>query len=49
MDEHFIKNYLQPSHDGLDRQYTLPLPAEGLEKTADFIVQSHCPADIFNQ
>lgn len=41
--EHFIKNYVQPSQDGLDRQYVLPLPVEGLKKTADFIVQSHCP------
>jgi hypothetical protein len=43
--ELFIKNYLQPSREGLDRQFTLPLPdEENLEKTAEFIVQSHCPA-----
>jgi len=40
----FIKNYLHPSLDGLDRQFTLPLPDdESLEKTGEFIVQSHCP------
>jgi hypothetical protein len=40
----FLKNYLQPSLDGLDRQFTLPLPDEdSLDKTAEFIVQSHCP------
>ncbi|MBN2108276.1 MAG: hypothetical protein JW832_12700 [Deltaproteobacteria bacterium] len=41
----FVKNYLHPSIDGLDRQFTLPLPDdEGLEKTGEFIVQSHCPS-----
>jgi len=40
----FLKNYLQPSLDGLDRQFTLPLPDEDhFDKTAEFIVQSHCP------
>lgn len=40
----FLKSYLSPSSDALDRQFTLPLPdAEHFEKTADFIVQSHCP------
>jgi hypothetical protein len=40
----FIKGYLQPSIDGLDRQFTLPLPEEeNFEKNAEFILQSHCP------
>jgi len=43
--ELFIKNYLHPSLDGLDRQFILPLPDdESLEKTGEFIVQSHCPS-----
>jgi hypothetical protein len=43
-DDTFIKNYLRPSLDGLDRQFTLPLPdEENFEKTAEFILQSHCP------
>jgi hypothetical protein len=43
--ELFTKNYLHPSLDGLDRQFTLPLPDdESLEKTGEFIVQSHCPS-----
>jgi len=42
--ELFIKNYLHPSLDGLDRQFSLPLPdEESLEKNAEFILQSHCP------
>ena len=42
--ELFIKNYVNPLLDGLDRKFTLPLPdAESLVKTAEFIVQSHCP------
>ena len=43
MNEQFIKNYVQPSTGGLDRQFTLPLPDSTLEKTGEFIVQSHCP------
>jgi hypothetical protein len=36
----FLSGYLQPSDDGLDRQFMLPLPdIAGLEKQADFIVQ----------
>ncbi|MCX5900154.1 MAG: hypothetical protein NTX06_05365 [Proteobacteria bacterium] len=43
--ELFIKNYLQPSRESLDRQFTLPLPDDdSLEKTGEFIVQSHCPS-----
>lgn len=43
-DTTFLKNYLQPSIDGLDRRFTLPLPdEEDFDKTAEFIVQSHCP------
>ena len=43
--ELFLKNYLHPSIDGLDRQFTLPLPDdESLEKTGEFIIQSHCPS-----
>ncbi len=42
--ELFIKNYLHPCLDGLDRQFTMPLPdEESLEKNAEFILQSHCP------
>jgi hypothetical protein len=40
--EQFVKNYVQPSVAGLDRQYTLPLPDSTLEQTGEFIVQSHC-------
>ncbi len=40
--EQFIEKYLQPSTDGLDRQFTLPLPDDSLERTGEFIVQSHC-------
>lgn len=43
-EKNFLKNYLQPSLDGLDRRFTLPLPdEEEFDKTAEFIVQSHCP------
>jgi len=36
----FLKNYLWPSDDRLDRTFTHPLPdIEGLEKRGDFIVQ----------
>jgi hypothetical protein len=43
--ELFIKNYLRPSMDGLDRQFTLPLPDDdSLQRTGEFIVQSHCPS-----
>jgi len=40
--ELFIKNYLHPSSDGLDRQFTLPLPDDGFVKNGEFIVQSNC-------
>ncbi len=40
--EQFVKNYVQPSVGGLDRQFVLPLPDNDLEKTGEFIVQSHC-------
>jgi hypothetical protein len=40
--DQFIKNYVQPSTAGLDRQFTLPLPDSTLEQTGEFIVQSHC-------
>ena len=40
--ELFIKNYIQPSTDGLDRSYTLPLPEiSGLMPCGEFIVQGH--------
>jgi hypothetical protein len=36
----FVKNYLQPSADGLNRAFTLPLPnIPDLEKYGEFIVQ----------
>ncbi len=31
--EQFVKNYVQPSTAGLDRQFTLPLPDSTLEQT----------------
>jgi hypothetical protein len=38
----FIKNYLKPSADGLDRSFTLPLPEiSGLTPCGEFIVQGH--------
>ena len=38
--EHFLKNYLKFSVDGLDRSYMVPLPPiEGLEPKGEFIVQ----------
>ena len=40
--EQFIKNYVQPSTGGLNRDFTLPLPDSTLEQTGEFIVQSHC-------
>jgi hypothetical protein len=40
--EHFIGSYLQPSTDGLDRQFALPLPDTALQPNGEFIVQSHC-------
>lgn len=40
--EQFVKNYVQSSTEGLNRQFTLPLPDNDLEKTGEFIVQSHC-------
>ena len=40
--DQFVKNYVQPSTAGLDRQFTLPLPDSTLEQTGEFIVQSHC-------
>ena len=33
--ELFIKNYLHPSLDGLDRQFTLPLPDDGTHNKKD--------------
>ncbi len=40
--ELFIKNYLKPSADGLDRSFTLPLPEiSGLKPCGEFIVQGH--------
>lgn len=37
----FIRQYLRPSADGLNRQFTHPLPEiPGLEKCGEFIVQS---------
>ena len=40
--ELFIKNYLQPSADGLDRSFTLPLPEiSGIKPCGEFIVQGH--------
>ncbi len=39
-EESFLKNYLWPSGDRLDRTFTLPVPnIEGLKKCGDFIVQ----------
>ncbi|HEY86453.1 MAG TPA: hypothetical protein G4O06_00225, partial [Dehalococcoidia bacterium] len=36
----FLKNYLWPSDNRLDRTFTHPLPnIEGLKKCGDFIVQ----------
>ncbi|MCX5896374.1 MAG: hypothetical protein NTZ51_11160 [Proteobacteria bacterium] len=36
----FIKNYLKPSADGLDRSFTVPLPdSAGLQPCGEFIVQ----------
>jgi len=40
--ELFIKDYVRPSAGGLNSQFTLPLPDSALEKTGEFIVQSHC-------
>jgi len=38
----FITSYLLPSADGLDRSFTLPLPAiPGLKQCGEFIVQGH--------
>ena len=40
--ELFIKSYLKPSADGLDRSFTLPLPEiSGLKPCGEFIVQGH--------
>ena len=40
-EEDFLKNYLWPSDDRLDRTFTHSLPPiDGLEKRGDFIVQS---------
>jgi len=38
----FIKDYVRPSAEGLNRQFTVPLPDSALEQTGEFIVQSHC-------
>ncbi len=36
----FLNNYLQPSEDGLDRTFTMPLPnIPGLEECGEYIVQ----------
>ena len=40
--ELFIKDYVRPSAEGLNRQFTLPLPDNTFEQTGEFIVQSHC-------
>ncbi len=40
--ELFIKDYVRPSAGGLNRKFSLPLPDSTLEKTGEFIVQSHC-------
>ena len=40
--EQFVENYVLPSAGGANRQFTLPLPDNALEKTGEFIVQSHC-------
>jgi len=40
--EKFIKDYVRPSAEGLNRKFTLPLPDSTLEQTGEFIVQSHC-------
>jgi len=38
--ESFLTNYLQPSKDGLDRTFTLPLPEiSGLKECGEYIVQ----------
>jgi hypothetical protein len=40
--ELFIKKYLTPSADGLDKSFTLPLPGiPGLKPLGEFIVQGH--------
>jgi hypothetical protein len=40
--ELFINNYLTPSADGLDKNFTLPLPGiPGLKPLGEFIVQGH--------
>lgn len=38
----FVKNYVQPSEAGFNREFSLPLPDTDLKKTGEFIVQSHC-------
>jgi hypothetical protein len=43
--ELFIKNYLTPSADGLDKRFMLPLPGiPGLKPLGEFIVQGHLDA-----